>query len=117
MGKSKPTKFSLDDIKAAADAEYTSTEFEFGDGKVAVLTNPLRLSAKARSEMARMQERLDAAAKDPAIDQAGLLEGALLLACADRAVGKEFIAAIGGDLAVLAKVFESYVQGVQAGEA
>ena len=103
---------SLDDIRAAADKKYASVPIDFGTGTVE-LVNPLRLSQEERDILTSIQEALG----EPGADQVALLSDALTTVAGDKKAIKGLLAAIAGDLALLAGVFESYQDGVQAGEA
>jgi hypothetical protein len=105
--------FSLDDIRAAAEAKYGSTDFELSDGSWCKLLNPLRLSKANREKLIAQQERLN---EDDA-DTEVLLSETLLLVAADAKYAKQLIKELGGDLAMLATIFEKYNQGAQVGEA
>lgn len=101
--------FTLDDIRAAADAKYGSTDIPFGD-ETLVLRNPLRLSKEERKALTSIQESEDADAEDSMIE-------ALTIAAADKAVAKRFLKEVNGDAGVLAVVFEKYTGEAQTGEA
>jgi len=105
--------FTLDQIRAAAEAKYGSTDIELGDGTVAKLLNPLRLSKTNRDALANIGGRFE----DESLDQAEIFEDALRLAAEKPLQAEKLIEEIGGDLAVLAQVFEDYIAGAQVGEA
>ncbi|MFE9254035.1 phage tail assembly protein [Streptomyces sp. NPDC006879] len=107
-------QFSLDDIRAAADAKYGSTDIALDDKTTVVLRNPLRLSKAERDELAALQDNLDG---DSDKDQADVLADAIRLVAKDKKVAEKLIDNIDGDLALLAQVFETYSSGTQAGEA
>ncbi|MEU7905890.1 phage tail assembly protein [Actinoplanes sp. NPDC049118] len=104
---------TLDTIRAAAEAKYGSTDIDLGDGTVVRLLNPLRMAKANRTALLATQEKLRA---DDA-DQEELLSEALTLVAETPAKAKRLLAAIGGDLAVLAEIFTAYTEGTQAGEA
>ncbi|MEV1109935.1 phage tail assembly protein [Micromonospora sp. NPDC049751] len=105
---------TLDSIRAAAEAKYGSLDIELGDETVRLL-NPLRLSKANRDALLAVQSRLNA--EDDDADQGELLTEALRLVVDGKTKADKLIKALGGDLALLAEVFESYVKGTQAGEA
>ncbi|MEU9605459.1 phage tail assembly protein [Streptomyces sp. NPDC048057] len=105
--------FSLDDIRAAADAKYGSTDIEVDEKTTVHLLNPLRLPKGKRKELEAIQERMDA---DDA-DQEALLAEAIVLVSDHPKKGEALIKAVAGDLAVLAEIFETYGKGAQVGEA
>lgn len=103
--------FTLDDIRAAADAKYGSTDIEFGSD-VLVLRNALKLSKEERKELMATQDKINDGA-----DQDDLVIEALKLVAADKAVAQKFLDLVAGDMTVLSEVFSRYTQGTQAGEA
>ncbi|MFG3223258.1 phage tail assembly protein [Kitasatospora sp. NPDC048194] len=105
--------YTLDDIRAAADAKYASTDIDLGTGDVVHLINPLRLSKASRDKLHELQDQLEA---DNA-DQQVLLEDAIRLVSDNGQKADALLAAIGGDLAVLAQIFETYGASTQVGEA
>ncbi|WAB08720.1 tail assembly chaperone [Streptomyces phage Andris] len=107
------TAFTLDAIRAAADAKYGSTDIELNEKTTVHLLNPLRLSKEKRAELASIQDEME---KDGA-DQEELLANAIVLVADHPKKGEELIKAVGGDLAVLAEIFETYGKGAQVGEA
>lgn len=110
------TGFTLDDIRAAADKKYAAVPIKFGKDETVNLLNPLRMSQEGRDVLAGIQDELDAAAQ-AGTDQVELFQSALIAVAEDKKAARRLIGEIGGDLAVLAMVFETYLGGVQAGEA
>ncbi|WJN62714.1 tail assembly chaperone [Streptomyces phage phiScoe15] len=106
------SSFSLDDIRSAAEAKYGSTDITFGDD-VCRLLNPLRLPKEKRAELISIQSKLDG--ED--VDQEQVLADAIKLVAESEKAADKLLAAVGGDLAVLAQIFEHYGKGTQAGEA
>lgn len=104
--------FTLDDIKAAADRKYASTEIDLG-GFTVELLNPLRLEDEKRDALFALQDVMD----DEDTDQRKALEDALRLIVAKPIQGDKLIEALGGDLALLATVFQTWTEQTQAGEA
>lgn len=106
------SNFSLDSIRDAAEAKYGSIDIVFGE-HTAVLLNPLRLSKAKRTELVNLQTEMEAEGSD----QEECLTKGLRLVCATEGQADRLLDAIGGDLAVLAEVFDTYGKGTQAGEA
>lgn len=104
--------FSLDDIRAAAEAKYGDTTIDLGDEKM-VLVNPLRLDKDKRKALTSIQER----SEEEGADEGDVMREALRLATSTPAAAEKFIGIAGDDLTLLATVFESYTEGVQMGEA
>ncbi len=104
--------FTLDDIRAAADAKYGSTDIDLGD-RVVKLLNPLRLPKTNRNKLREVQDQLGA--EDA--DQEQLLADALALVAESPAAAKRLLTELGGDLGLLVEVFGRYTEGTQAGEA
>lgn len=106
-------QFTLDAIRAAADAKYGSTDIEIDEKTTVHLLNPLRLPKEKRNQLQALQELMNA---DDA-DQEDLLAEAIVLVADHPKKGEALIKAVGGDLAVLAQIFETYGKGAQVGEA
>lgn len=104
--------FTLDDIRAAAEAKYGSTDIDLGT-RVVKLLNPLRLPKTRRTALVAVQDKLNA----EGADQEALLAEALTLVAESAPAAKALLTAVGGDLAVLVEVFKHYSEGTQAGEA
>ncbi|WP_018728522.1 phage tail assembly protein [Salinispora pacifica] len=107
-----PNALSLDDIRAAADAKYASLDIALGETTVSLL-NPLRLAKRNRDALGSVQERLT----EDGADQEALLREALTLVARNKPQATALLREIGDDLAVMATIFERYVEGTQAGEA
>ncbi|MFF3006355.1 phage tail assembly protein [Kitasatospora sp. NPDC057940] len=105
-------QYSLDDIRAAAESKYGSTDITIGEDVVRLL-NPLRLPKAKREELTALQDRLG---EDDA-DQEELLSHAIKLVAEHAAQAKKLLTAVSGDLAVLAEIFDRYAKGAQVGEA
>lgn len=102
--------FTLDDIRAAAEAKYGSTEITLNDGFVAVLVNPLRLPKEKREQLSQIQS-------DESVDQEDMLSNAVRLVAEKPVQAERLLEEVAGDLTVLAQIFESYTKSVQVGEA
>jgi peptide subunit release factor 1 (eRF1) len=108
------SSYSLDDIRAAADAKYGHTEITVDANTTVRLINALRLPKEKRQALLSVQDKLTS---DDDVDQADVFADAIRTV-ADNAVAAEaLIDAIGGDLAILAQVFSTYTEGTSAGEA
>ncbi|MGW0861297.1 phage tail assembly protein [Streptomyces sp. NPDC002611] len=105
--------FSLDSIRAAAEAKYGSTDIELADGFVVRLLNPLRLSKAARAELLNIQSKLDG----DDVDQEAVLSEAIELVAENDTAAKRLLDEVGSDLALLAQIFATYGEGTQVGEA
>lgn len=105
--------FTLDDIRAAADKKYGSMKIDLGDDGIVELLNPLRLPKEKRDALGKIGERMEA--EDA--DQEAIFGDALRLAAKVQAPCEALIEQIGGDLGVLAQLFEDYSNGTQVGEA
>lgn len=108
--------YTLEDIIAAANAKYASTDITVGD-TVCVLRNPLRLNADERAELVAFQATLDASTEDEDLDQEAVLRDVIRLVAATPHQAGVLLEAIGGDLAVLVSTVEKYMGATQAGEA
>ncbi|NUK41803.1 hypothetical protein HRW13_13110 [Streptomyces lunaelactis] len=104
--------YSLDDIRAAAERKYGSTEITFGEDVVR-LVNPLRLPKARRDALMATQEKLGA--EDA--DQAALLADAIRTIAESEKAADKLLDTVGGDLAILAEIFSHYGESTQAGEA
>ncbi|MGW3323881.1 phage tail assembly protein [Streptomyces virginiae] len=104
--------YTLDDIRAAAEAKYGATEINFGDD-VCRLLNPLRLPKEKRTELLAIQDQLDG--EDA--DQEAVLGQAIRLVAESQPAANKLLKAVGSDLAILAEIFETYGKGTQVGEA
>ena len=108
-------QFSLDDIRAAADAKYGSTDIQVDEKTTVSLLNPLRLSKEKRDELSSLQNKLDS--EDEDVDQEQVLADAIRLVADNDKKVDVLLKAVGGDLALLAQIFETYGKGAQVGEA
>lgn len=112
MGK----KFTTDDIREAADAEYGSTDIELKNGEVVSLLNPLRLDKAKRKRLMSIQDELSEEGEED-VDQEEFLTDAIRLVADSRRKADALIEEADGDLAFLAQVFKFYTEGAQVGEA
>lgn len=107
--------YSLDDIRAAADAKYSSTDITVDEKTTVHLLNPLRLPKEKRTELSGLQDKLDDGGES--VDQEQLLSDAIRLVADHPKKAEALLSAVNGDLAVLAQIFETYGKGAQVGEA
>ncbi|MGM9381115.1 phage tail assembly protein [Streptomyces antibioticus] len=105
--------FSLDDIRSAADAKYGSTDITVDEKTTVSLLNPLRLPKEKRDQLVALQDRMD----DDGADQELVISDAIRLVADHPKKAEALLTAVGGDLAVLAQIFETYGKGSQVGEA
>lgn len=114
------TTFTLDMIREATEAKYGSLDIPMEDGSVVSLLNPLRLAKGKRDELMEVQKQLSSDEKDedaPEVDQEATFVRIFELVAATEAQAGKLIAALEGDLAAMAVVFEKYGEDTQAGEA
>ncbi|MER8116273.1 phage tail assembly protein [Streptomyces sp. NPDC094031] len=104
--------YALDDIRAAAERKYGSTDITFGDDTVRLL-NPLRLSKTRREALAKLQEEMG---RDD-VDQADALADAIRTIAESDQAAEKLLTAVDMDLAILAEIFGHYGESTQAGEA
>lgn len=111
-------KFTLDDIREAAEKKYGSFDIELGDGEVSLL-NPLRLPKAKRDALIALQDQLDSAGEDDEskVDEEALLDDMIGLVAATPGQAKALLKALNGDLAMKVTIFNEYGQSTQAGEA
>lgn len=105
--------FTLDNIRAAADAKYGSTDIEVDEKTTVHLLNPLRLPKEKRQKLVSLQDEMD---KDDS-DQEEMIAEAIRLVADHPKKAQALLDAVGDDLAVLAQIFETYGKGAQVGEA
>lgn len=112
------TTFTLDDIRAAAEAKYGSTDIQIGDTLVRLL-NPLRLTKVKRTALVAAQKDLEAEEGDEEVevDQEAAFHAILRIVAETEHQAEVLIDAVGDDLAQLASLFSMYSEGTQAGEA
>ncbi|QAY15676.1 tail assembly chaperone [Streptomyces phage TinaBelcher] len=105
--------YTLDDIRSAADAKYGSTDIALDEKTTVHLLNPLRLPKEKRARLVALQDEMDAEGNE--VDQEELLSEAIRLVADHPKKADSLLSAVGGDLAVLAQIFETYGKGTQAG--
>lgn len=114
-------KFTLDDIKAAAERKYGALELDI-DGHEVRLLNPLKMSSENRKALIAKQEELNAqdearenGEEVPEVDQEVVLDDMLKLIAATEGQAKHLIRHL--DLAEKATVFGMYQEHTELGEA
>lgn len=121
------SSYTLDDIRAAADAQYGHTDIQVGDTEVRLI-NALRLKKERRQALEEVQKRMsDEPAegadgeKPEAPDTAELMAEAVRIVARSSHEADVLLEACKNDgeydAAVLATVFNKYVEGTEAGEA
>jgi uncharacterized coiled-coil protein SlyX len=111
--------YTLDQIRAAAEAKYGNLNITLEDDFVATLLNPLRLSKTKRDELTRLQRSLKAEGDEDStedVDQEQVLRDILKVVAENVTAGNKLNKAL-RDLTEVAAVFESYSEVTQAGEA
>ena len=107
---------TLDSIREAADKKYGSYDIEVGETTVRLL-NPLRLTKEARDELESLEsDELNVENSDLG-DVQGRLTRTIQIIAETEAQANALLTAVGGDLAVLATIIESYGENAQVGEA
>ena len=96
--------FTLDDIRAAAEAKYGSTDIDLGDGQILVMVNPLRLPKHKREALQAVQN----SAEDEGRDQGDVMREAIRIVAERPEMAERFIGLAGDDLGLLATVFSTY---------
>lgn len=111
-------KFTLDDIREAAEKKYGSFDIELPDGETVSLLNPMRMDKAKRKELGALQERLNALSEsEESVDEESVVEEMLTLVAASPAQAKRLLKALGDDMAMKITVFNQYGESTQAGEA
>jgi hypothetical protein len=109
-------KFTLDDIRTAAEREYGNTELEL-DGHTVVLLNPLRMEKAKRDELMELQKELDAEKDESAedTDQEEVLDAMFLLIAQTEGQGRHVSRTL--NLAEKVTVLNLYGKEAELGEA
>ncbi|UZJ23715.1 phage tail assembly protein [Rhodococcus antarcticus] len=113
------SNFTLDNIRAAADAKYASTSIEVSESDTVVLLNPLRLTKERRAALSAIQTEMSGDDDEDAaeVDQVDAFQRSIRCVADSKRGAELLITAIGDDLATLAEVFETYGSETQVGEA
>lgn len=116
--------FTLDSMREEIEREFAPCQFEIADGKVVTLRNLMRLNKKVREQVYKL---LDAMTENQKDEEVGALEsteksaqialGIIPLVADDPKLGAALAAAIEDDLALTLRVFSTWMEGTQAGEA
>lgn len=108
--------FTLDDLRAAAEAKYGNTTIQFGEDEI-VLVNALQLPKAKRDELIKEQDRFNPEDENEDVDQEEILASILRLVAKDAKKVDALLDVIGDNLAVLMEIFSAYSGGTQLGEA
>lgn len=101
--------FTLDDIRAAADAKYAPVVIEDVE-----LRNVLRLGQKDREKVSNLQDSLgDAESESEMISS---IKEILTIVASSKTKASALLDEVGDDLAILVTLFETYSKGSQLGE-
>ena len=103
---------TLADIQAAADRKYGPLVIELADGPVE-LVNPIRLSKEKRKKLTTINDGTESGDVEGVEDK---LADVIRLAM-KPAEAKRLLAAVGGDLAQLKEIVETWTASAQVGEA
>lgn len=112
--------FTLDDIRAAADKKYGSTDIPLDEERTLHLVNVLQLPKEDRKKLKAVQSDLDAEKAEENDDedaQVEMLRNAIRIIAKEKALAEELFTALGDNLAYLAVIFDRYTEGTEAGEA
>lgn len=119
--------FTLDSMREEIERQFAPCEIDLGGGNVVTLRNVLRLPKKDRDVVYALLDELGDTQKDDAgEDETGLsgTEAAaeialkiIPLVAENQRSGEQLVEAIGDDLALTLRVFSSWMNGSQAGEA
>lgn len=115
-------KFTLDDIREAAEKKYGSYDIEIAEGEEVSLLNPMRMSKAKRAELGALQKRLSALGESEedaleGVDEESVIDEMLTLVAASPVQAKKLLKALNGDLAMKVTIFNQYGEQTQAGEA
>lgn len=112
--------FTLDDIRAAAEKAYGTTEIVDGDVVVARLLNPLRLTASKRAALKAAQEGIRATEDSGDADQDIIvdhLRDAIRAISETDAQATALLRMAGDDAAILISIFNIYSKSEASPEA
>lgn len=109
-------KFTLDDIREAAETKYGSTFIEVGDETVELI-NVLRLPKEKRQIILNLSKEEKGADENDIDATRDKLTSGLRAACRTEKQADVLLGALGDDTALVAEVFSSYTKETQAGEA
>lgn len=114
--------FSLDSLREEVEKEFSPVAITVSDGTDITLRNLLRLPKKEREAVLAKLKELNKVGEDHDDDETPeevdqLIEHAtqILMLVADN--GRKLIKELGGDLAVIMKVLEVWMETAQPGEA
>lgn len=105
-------QYTLDDIRAAAEAKFGSTDILVGD-TTCKLVNALQLPKERRDQLMAIQHELDA----ENADQEAIISNAIRVIAESPHQADVLLGAIGGNLAMMVEVFNRYSSQSEVGEA
>lgn len=107
------SQFSLDDIRAAAEAKFGHMDITLSEDENVRLINVLRLPKEKRELVMKIDDRLD----EEGADQGDVLADLIRTVSESEEQANKLIEAVGDDLSVLIQIFSDYTKGTQVGEA
>lgn len=117
--------FTLDSMREEIEKEFAPCQFELPDGKTVTLRNILRLPKTGREkvyalldELADIQKQDDADGGLVATEKSAEIALKIFPLVADsEKLGRQLVESIEEDLALTLRVFSTWMEGTQAGEA
>jgi len=115
--------FTLDAMRAAVEKEFAPFQMELPDGKVITLKNLLRVPKKNRDQVYALLDEMSVLQKDDTSGLASTEKSAQIalkiipLVADSEKLGKELVSAIEEDLALTLRVFSTWMDSSNAGEA
>lgn len=114
--------FTLDQLKSDVEKNYATLSIEIGENDTIDLRNILRIDKAPRAEIMDQLDKLDKVQKNEDLGQSEQLEQTTKIArdIVSRAAGKrgkDLLAVIGEDDALLMEILSKWTEATQAGEA
>lgn len=116
--------FTLDSFREELDKSFTAVHLELPDGSDVALKSLLRLSQSARKEVIELLKELGKDKEDAEDDEDGLDAVEKLSEKSARVIeiiagkdAKKVLKELDGDLPLMMRVIEAWMEGTQAGEA
>lgn len=109
-------KFTLDDIRAAAEKKYGHTDImipEFGEVR---LLNAMQLPKEKRDLLGKAQESVEGEEQSEQ-DELASFHRVIRIVARSEHEANALINAVGDNLAFMAEVFDAYNKGTELGEA
>ncbi len=113
-------KFTLSDIKAAAERKYSSTVYVLSDGTECVLPNLLNLDEKVGNKVEKALKDLSATGDDDEkgdVSSVRTAASTVLRLVAGERNGDKILDELGGSLASIITLIEEWSSASQVGEA